>query len=134
VLDVFTDSGTFALVLTLDERTRQARRRTAWLQAGVWQEADVADTEETCINVAGTSASVVAHIPDQGELRVYAARSPGSRSIRSTLIRAEMILEAVDGAIVFFKGSEGVRLQLRLRAYYSRYGRNFHSLRATLPK
>jgi len=112
VLDVFTDSGTFALVLTFDERTGQARRRTAWLQSGAWQEADVADTEETFINAAGTGSGVVAHIPDNGELRVYSVRSPNSRSIQSTLIRPDMTLEAWDGAIVFFDGGEGFRLQL----------------------
>jgi hypothetical protein len=112
VLDVFTDSGTFALVLTVDPRTGQARRRTTWLQSGAWHEAEVADTEETVVNAAGTGSGVVAHIPDNGELRVYSVRSPSSRSIRSTLIRADMTLETLDGAIVFFDRGEGFRLQL----------------------
>ncbi len=112
VLDVFTDAGTFALVLTLDERTGQAHRHTAWFQSGAWQETDLVDTEETFINAARTGTGVVAHIPADGELRVYSVRSPNSRSVQSALIRADMTLEELDGTIAFFQRGEGYRLQL----------------------
>ena len=112
VLDLFTDGGAFALVLTLDETIGQARRHTAWLQSGAWQATEVADTEETFINAAGTGTGVVAHIPGNGELRIYSVRSASSRSISSPLIRADMTLETLDGAILFFQRGEGYRLQL----------------------
>lgn len=116
VLDIFTDSGTFALVLTLDESTGQTRRHLARLQGNVWEEAEVEDTEETFINAAGNGSGVVAHIPDNGELRVYSVRSPSSRLIKSALVLADMILERLEGAIVFFEGGEGFRIQLSNRA------------------
>ena len=112
IIDVFTHNGRFAIVLSVDKTTGTTFRRIARFNGQIWQEEACEQTEESFINAAGTGTGVVAHIPQSGELRVYAARSPKSAVIRSKTIKAEMILETFEDSIVFFEGGEAYRLGL----------------------
>ncbi len=54
---------------------------------------------------------MVAHIPENGELRQYSTKLPKSSLVRSSLVKFNMLLESMDDAIVFFHGEEGFRLR-----------------------
>lgn len=115
ILDIFSDNGIFAIVLAQDPRTALVSRYLCRLEAGQWCAIEQEHTEETFINAASNGGGIVGYIPGNGELRVYSSRTFAQRQVQSAAVKAEMILEELNGQIGFRSGGLMYRLQVSAR-------------------